>query len=100
MLPWNVFVPDLVTTFTNPEDDLPNSAGAPSATTTTSWTASRLKVKAGRWPPRCSPKNGLLRSAPSTATLFWIPFCPLTVSSSPSGPWTVETPGVSFVKER
>ena len=92
--------PDFVMTFTKPEEERPNSALAPSATTTTSFTASRLNVNAGRWPPRCSPKNGLLKSAPSTETLFWMPFCPLTVSSSPSGPWTVETPGVSFVKSR
>ena len=80
-------------TFTKPDDDRPNSALAPSATTTTSWTASRLNVKAGRWPPRCSPKNGLLKSAPSTEMLFWMPFWPLIVSSSPSGPCTVVTPG-------
>ena len=87
-----------MTTFTKPEEERPYSAFAPSATTTTSCTASRLNVNAGRWPPRCSPKNGLLKSAPSTETLFWIPFWPLIESSSPSGPWTIETPGVSFVK--
>ena len=76
------------------------TALAPSATTTTSLTASRLKVKAGRWPPRCSPKNGLLKSAPSTEMLLWIPFWPLIDSSSPSGPWTVVTPGVILVKSR
>jgi hypothetical protein len=58
----------------NPAEARPNSAGAPSAMTTNFWTASRLKVKAGRWPPRCSPKKGLLKSAPSTEMLFWIPF--------------------------
>ena len=85
---------------TNPEDERPNSAFAPSATTTTSWTASRLKVKGGRWPPRCSPKNGLLKSWPSTEMLLWIPFWPLIESSSPSGPCTTVTPGVSLVKSR
>ena len=34
-------------------------------------------MNAGRWPPRCSPKNGLLKSAPSTETLLWMPFWPL-----------------------
>ena len=29
-----------------------------------------------------------------------MPFWPLMVSSSPSGPWTMLTPGVSFVKSR
>ncbi len=29
-----------------------------------------------------------------------MPFCPLTLSSSPSGPCTMLTPGVSFVKSR
>jgi hypothetical protein len=43
-----------------------NSGAAPSATTTISFTASWLNVNAGRCPPRCSPKNGLLKSAPST----------------------------------
>ena len=69
-MPCISLVPDLVTTFTKPPFERPNSALAPAATTTTSWTASRLKVKAGRWPPRCSPKNGLLKSAPSTETLL------------------------------
>ncbi len=99
-LPWVWLVPDLVTTLTKPDEERPNSALAPSATTTTSLTASRLKVKAGRWPPRCSPKKGLLKSAPSTETLLWIPFWPLIDSSSPSGPCTVVTPGVSLVKSR
>ena len=93
-------MPDLVTTLTKPPLLRPNSAGAPSATTTTSLTASRLKVKGGRWPPRCSPKNGLLKSAPSTEMLLAIPFWPLMVSSSPSGPCTMLTPGVSLVKSR
>ena len=93
-------MPDLVTTLTKPPLQRPNSALAPSATTTTSFTASRLKVKAGRWPPRCSPKNGLLKSAPSTEMLLWMPFWPLMVSSSPSGPCTMVTPGVSMVKSR
>ena len=93
-------VPDLVTTLTKPPLERPNSALAPSATTTISFTASMLKVKAGRCPPRCSPKNGLLKSAPSTEMLFWIPFWPFTVSSAPSGPCTMETPGVSSVKSR
>ncbi len=63
-------MPDLVSTVTKPLAERPNSALAPSFTTTISCTASRLKVKAGRWPPRCSPKNGLLKSAPSTETLL------------------------------
>ncbi|PYO35999.1 MAG: hypothetical protein DMD74_05705 [Gemmatimonadetes bacterium] len=63
-------MPDFVITLTNPLEERPNSAFAPPATTTTSCTASRLKVNAGRWPPRCSPKNGLLKSAPSTETLL------------------------------
>ncbi len=99
-LPWRSLVPDLVTTLTNPEAERPNSALAPSVTTTTSFTASRLNVNGGRWPPRCSPKNGLLKSAPSTEMLFAIPFWPLTVISSPSGPWTTETLGVSLAKSR
>ena len=69
-MPWMSLVPDLVTTLTKPPFERPNSALAPDATTTTSCTASRLKVKAGRWPPRCSPKKGLLKSAPSTETLL------------------------------
>src|SRR5512136_1951369 len=99
-LPWTSLVPDLVTTLTNPEEERPNSALAPSVTTTTSLTASRLNVNGGRWPPRCSPKNGLLKSAPSTDTLLAIPFWPLIVISSPSGPWTIDTLGVSFAKSR
>src|SRR5687768_18197447 len=74
-------VPDLVMTFTKPDCERPNSAFAPSATTTISFTASRLKVNAGRCPPRCSPKNGLLKSAPSTEMLLEMPFCPLIDSS-------------------
>ena len=96
-MPWTSFVPDLVTTFTKPPLLRPNSGGAPSATTTTSFTASRLKVKGGRCPPRCSPKKGLLKSAPSTETLLEMPFWPLMESSSPSGPCTTVTPGVSLV---
>ena len=91
-------MPDLVITLMNPPLDRPNSALAPSATTTKSCTASRLKVNAGRWPPRCSPKNGLLKSAPSTETLLWMPFWPPTLISSPSGPCTMATFGVSVVK--
>ena len=94
------FVPDFVMTLTKPDCERPNSAFAPSATTTISLTASRLKVKAGRWPPRCSPKNGLLKSAPSTEMLLEMPFWPLIDSSSPSGPCTMVTPGVSLVKSR
>ena len=91
-------MPDLVITFTNPPDERPNSALAPPATTTSSCTASRLNVNAGRCPPRCSPKNGLLKSAPSTDTLLWMPRWPATVSSSPSGPCTIATLGVSNVR--
>ena len=98
--PWRSLVPDLVTTLTKPPEERPNSAGAPSVMTTISLTASMLKVNAGRWPPRCSPKNGLLKSAPSTMTLLLMPFWPLIDSSSPSGPWTMVTPGVSLVKPR
>src|SRR5438034_869251 len=87
-------------TLTNPPEDRPNSALAPSLTTTSSCTASRLNVNAGRWPPRCSPKNGLLKSAPSTEMLLLIPFCPFTLISSPSGPCTIVTPGVSCMKLR
>ena len=47
-VPWKSLVPDLVTTLTKPPLERPNSAFAPWATTTTSCTASRLKVKAGR----------------------------------------------------
>ena len=57
--------------------------------------ASWLKVKAGRWPPRCSPKKGLLKSAPSTMKLLKMPRWPLMFSSSPSGPCDIDAPGVS-----
>ena len=60
--------------------------------------ASWLKVKAGRWPPRCSPKNGLLKSAPSTMKLLKMPRWPAMFSSSPSGPCEMEAPGVSSVR--
>src|ERR1700704_3574702 len=69
-------VPDFVTTLMKPLELRPNSAGAPSATTWNSWTASRFTVNGGRCPPRCSPKNGLLLSAPSMEILLLIPFCP------------------------
>ena len=68
--PCNWLVPDLVMTLTKPPLERPNSALAPCGTTTISSTASKLKVKAGRWPPRCSPKKGLLKSAPSTEMLL------------------------------
>ena len=87
-------------TLTKPPAERPNSAVAPWFTTTTSLMASWLKVNAGRWPPRCSPKNGLLKSAPSTMKLLKIPRWPLTLSSSPSGPWEMATPGVSSAKSR
>src|SRR2546430_2102115 len=90
------FSPDLVMTLTKPDMERPNSAFAPSATTTSSFTASRLKVKGGRCPPRCSPKKGLLKSAPSTETLLEMPFWPLMESSSPTGPCTMVTPGGSL----
>ena len=54
--------------------------------------ASWLKVKAGRCPPRCSPKNGLLKSAPSTMKLLKMPRCPPMLSSSPSGPCEMVAP--------
>ena len=92
--------PDLVMTLTKPPLERPNSALAPCGTTTISSTASRLKVKAGRWPPRCSPKKGLLKSAPSTEMLLWMPRCPAMLNSSPSGPWTMAAPGVSSVRSR
>jgi hypothetical protein len=63
-------VPDFVITFTKPPLERPNSAFAPLEITTISCTASRLNVNAGRCPPRCSPKKGLLKSAPSTETLL------------------------------
>ncbi len=98
--PARVLVPDLVTTWTNAPPLRPNSGAAPSETTTISLMASWLKVNAGRCPPRCSPKNGLLKSAPSTETLFAMPFWPLTLIMSPSGPCTIVTPGVSCMNER
>jgi hypothetical protein len=55
---------------TKPPTARPNSAEAPSVTTWNSFTASRLMMYFGRWPPRCSPKNGLLASAPSIITLL------------------------------
>ena len=99
-VPSRLFVPDFVITLTNPEVERPNSAFAPSPITTISLTASRLNVNGGRWPPRCSPKNGLLKSAPSTEMLFSMPFWPLIDSSSPSGPCTIATFGVSSVRFR
>ena len=83
-----------------PPELRPNSAGALSDTTWNSLIASRLTVKAGRCPPRCSPKNGLLLSAPSIETLLLMPFWPLIEISSPSGPCTMETPGVSGTRLR
>ncbi len=68
--------------------------------TTISRTASRLNVNAGRWPPRCSPKNGLLKSAPSTETLLWMPRWPPMLRTSPSGPCVTATLGVSVVRLR
>ena len=62
--------------------------------------ASWLKVKAGRCPPRCSPKKGLLKSAPSTMKLLKMPRWPLMFSSSPSGPWEIDAPGVSRARFR
>ena len=41
-----------------------------------------------------------MKSAPSTEMLLAMPFWPLMVSSSPSGPCTMLTPGVSLVKSR
>ena len=98
--PWNWLVPDLVMTLTKPPLERPNSALAPWGMTTISATAFKLKVKAGRCPPRCSPKKGLLKSAPSTEMLLCMPRCPAMVNSSPSGPCTMLTPGVNSVRLR
>src|SRR6266404_5097160 len=51
------------------KEERPNSALAPVATTTSSLTASRLNVNAGRCSPRCSPKNVFLNDAATTETL-------------------------------
>jgi len=42
-----------------------------------SWMAPCENVNGGRVPPRCSPKNEELESAPSTLKEFPIPRCPL-----------------------
>ena len=99
-VPSNPFVPDFVITLTKPPAERPNSAVAPWLMTTISWIASWLKVKAGRWPPRCSPKKELLKSAPSTMKLLKMPRWPPMFSSSPSGPCEIEAPGVSSVRSR
>ena len=48
-----------------------------------------------RWPPACSPKKPLLKSPPSRLMLLNTPRWPANVISSPSGPCTMLTPGVS-----
>jgi len=74
----------------------PNSALAPLATTWNSFTASRVMSIASALTAllplqriRCCSRlrRGL--------TLLKIPRCPLKLISSPSGPWVIETPGVS-----
>ena len=100
IVPSSSFVPDFVITLTKPPAERPNSAVAPWLMTTISWIASWLKVNAGRWPPRCSPKNELLKSAPSTMKLLKMPRWPLMFNSSPSGPWESEAPGVSRVRSK
>src|SRR5205823_6056142 len=59
-VPASSFVPDLVTTLTKPDMERPNSAFAPSATTTSSFTAARLKVKGGRGDGDLLRRRGLL----------------------------------------
>ena len=93
-----MLVPDLVMTLTKPPAERPYSAVAPWFTTISSSMASWLKVNAGRCPPRCSPKNGLLKSAPSTMKLLKMPRWPAMFSSSPSGPCETDAPGVSSVR--
>ena len=82
-------------TLTTPPAVRPNSAFAPVATTWNSFTASSVTSMAARCPPTCSPKNPLLKSPPSRLMLLKTPRCPENVISSPSGPCTTETPGVS-----
>ena len=88
-------VPDLVITLTTPPAVRPNSAGAPLAITWNSFTASSVMSIGARWPPTCSPKKPLLKSPPSRLMLLKTPRWPANVISSPSGPCTTLTPGVS-----
>src|SRR5262249_2053769 len=104
-LPCRLLVPDLVTTLMKPPELRPNSAGALSDTTCTSLMAAGLTGKAGRRPPRGSPEEGLVLSAPAMGplvveALLLMPFWPLIEISSPSGPCTIETPGVSGTRLR
>jgi len=92
-------VPDLVITFTNPSPR-GQLRRRPARRDHHFLTASRLKVKGGRCHRAASRRTGCLKSAPSTDTLLWMPRCPATVSSSPSGPCTVATLGVRSVRLR
>ena len=93
--PWRSLVPDFVMTLTTPPAVRPNSAGAPLAITWNSFTASSVMSIGARWPPACSPKKPLLKSPPSRLMLLKTPRWPANVISSPSGPCTMLTPGVS-----